>query len=122
MKLRPIIIVLALVIVVAAAVTWWVQPVAVTIEDASKPIELTLVSGHNANKVVALHVEGRGKVDGEAEISLMLDGRAYRTEHLNGPVHLTWRVDWYQPGAVVSYAPLTAKSGTITLRYHFATP
>jgi PhoPQ-activated pathogenicity-related protein len=119
MKLRLAAIVLAVLLVAAAAVTLWVRPVATSI-DASKPAELTLVSRHHASKVVALHVEGRGQMDGAGEISLILNGQPYKTEKLNGPVHFSWRVDWYAPEAVVRYTPLTAKGGSITLRYHFA--
>ncbi len=67
-------------------------------------------------------MEARGKIDGEAEITLILNGQPYKTERVNGPVKFSWRVDWYSTEAVVRYTPLTAKKGTITLRYHFAGP
>jgi PhoPQ-activated pathogenicity-related protein len=122
MKLRLAAIVLAVLLVATAAVTLWVQPVTISIADAGKPTELTLVSRHHASKVVALHVEGSGQVDGAGEISLILNGQPYKTEKLNGPVRFSWRVDWYSPQAVVRYTPLTAKGGSVTLRYHFASP
>ena len=90
------------------------------ITDSSKPAELTLHPKHHATRVTALHVEARGKLDGEAEITLLLNGQPYKTERLNGPVKFSWRVDWYSTEAVVRYTPLTARDGSITLRYHFA--
>ena len=122
MNFRLLAIVLALVLVATAVVTLWVQPSAISITDAGKPGELTLIPRHHASGVVSLHVEGRGQINGEGEISLILNGQPYRTEKLNGRVHFSWRVDWYAPEAIVRYTPLTARGGSITLRYHFASP
>jgi hypothetical protein len=122
MKFRIAAIVLIVIMIVTTAVTLWLQPASVRITDSSKPAELKFIPKHNLETVSSLHVEGRGKLDGEGELSLILNGKPYKTERLNGPVRFSWRVDWYSTEAVVRYTPLTAKSGTITLRYHFASP
>ncbi len=64
-------------------------------------------------------MEGRGQIDGAAEITLLLNGQPYKTERVNGNVRFTWRVDWHATEAVIRYAPLTAKGGSLQLRYHF---
>ena len=120
MKFRIIAIVLGVIVLVTTIVALWIQPASVRITDSSKPAELKLQPQHKVTQVTALHVEARGKLDGEAEITLLLNGQPYRTERVNGPVKFSWRVDWYSTEAVVRYTPLTAKKGTITLRYNFA--
>jgi hypothetical protein len=122
MNFRLLAIILALALVAAAGVVLWVQPAAISLADAGKPAELTLLPKHHAGSVASLHVEGRGQIDGEGEITLLLNGQPYKTEKLNGRVHFSWRMDWYAPQAVVRYKPLTARDGSITLRYHFASP
>jgi hypothetical protein len=122
MNFRLLAIFLAVILVAAAGVTLWVQPAAISIADAGKPAELTLVAKHHASSVASLHVEGRGQIDGEGEITLLLNGQPYKTEKLKGRVHFSWRMDWYAPEAIVRYQPLTARDGSITLRYHFASP
>jgi hypothetical protein len=119
-KFRIIAMVLGVIVLGTAIVSLWIQPASVRITDSSKPAELTLHAKHNATTVTALHVEARGKIDGAAEITLMLNGQPYKTERVNGAGKFSWRVDWYSPEAVVRYTPLTAKRGTITLRYNFA--
>jgi hypothetical protein len=120
MKFRIIAIVLAAVVLATTIVALWIQPASAHISDSSKPAEFKLLPKHPLDKVTALHVEGRGKIDGEGEFTLLLNGQPYKTERVKGPVKFTWRMDWYAPEAVVRYTPLTAKSGSITLRYHFA--
>jgi PhoPQ-activated pathogenicity-related protein len=122
MKFRIIAIVLVVVVLATTIVALWIQPASVHIADSSKPADLKLLARHSVEKVTTLHVEGRGKIDGAGEFTLLLNGQPYKTERVNGPVKFTWRVDWYSPDAVVRYTPLTARSGSITLRYHFAGP
>jgi hypothetical protein len=122
MKFRIIAVVLAVILLGTTLVELWIQPASVRITDSSKPVELKLVPRHHATNVTSLHIEGRGKIDGEAELTLVMNGQPYKTERINGPVKFSWRLDWYATEAVVKYTPLTAKHGTITLRYHFASP
>ncbi len=122
MKFRIIAIVLGVIVLGTTIVALWIQPASVRITDSSKSAELKLHPRHELAHVTALHVEARGKTDGEAEITLLLNGQPYRTERVNGAVKFSWRVGWYSTEAVVRYTPLTAKKGTITLRYDFAGP
>jgi hypothetical protein len=110
---------LAVVIVGTGLVALWLQPDTLRIPDAGKPVELTLRSKHTGKSVYALHVEGRGQIDGAADISLVLNGQPYKTVRLKGPVRFSWREDWYAPEAVVRYTPLTATGGSIGLSYRF---
>ncbi|MEO8307241.1 MAG: hypothetical protein ABI616_04290 [Pseudomonadota bacterium] len=122
MKFRIIAIVLVVLVLVTAIVSLWIQPASVRITDSSKPAELKLLPRHSVTTVTSLHIEARGKIDGAAEITLLLNGQPYRTERVNGPVKFSWRMDWYSAEAELRYTPLTAKHGIITLRYQFASP
>jgi hypothetical protein len=62
---------------------------------------------------------GVGSVDGDAEISLMLNGEPYKPKRLHGRVLFTWRGDWYSQEAIVRYTPKSAKTGSIQLFYRF---
>jgi hypothetical protein len=108
------------VVLATTIVVLWIRPASVHIADGSKPADLQLISRHHLDKVTTLHVEGRGNIDGEGEFTLLLNGQPYKTERVKGQVNFTWRVDWHTTEAVVRYTPLTARSGSITLRYHFA--
>jgi hypothetical protein len=119
MKFRLIAIALVLLVLGIAVGALWVQPASVQIADAGKPEQLKLLPKHPADRITSLHVEGRGRIDGEAEITLLLNGQPYKTERMNGAVDFTWRMDWYATEAVVNYTPLTATGGSLKLRYHF---
>ena len=108
-----------LVVTAAAIVAWLWLPATMTIADAGIPIELTLRAPSAPKRVYALDVQGNGRIDGEAEIALILNGQPYKVAHLDGVVHFEWGGDWYSPEAVVRYRPLSAKSGSIKLRYRF---
>ena len=120
MKYRFVAAALLLVVVGTAVVGIWWQPSTLRITDAGKPIEVTLHTKHHGDNVYSLHVEGRGRISGKAEISLVLNGQLYKTVRLNGPVTFSWRTDWYAPEAVIRYTPLTATSGFIKLSYRFS--
>ena len=73
---------------------WWHLrenlPGSVTISAASQPSEVTLRAEGDPKTVYALEVSGSGKVTGEAQIALILNGRPYKTERLNDSVNFTW--------------------------------
>jgi hypothetical protein len=119
-KFRLVAAALLLVVVATALAAWWWQPSTLRIDDASKPVEVTLHPRHQMGNVLALHVEGRGRIKGEAEISLILNGQPYKTEKLSGSVRFSWQGDWHAPVAVVRYTPLTATSGALRLQYRFS--
>jgi hypothetical protein len=71
--------------------------------------------------VVSLDIRGTGSIKGKAEIQLMLDGKPYRTEPLQGAVSFRWGGDWYSSTAEIHYRPLNVEGGQIRLQYHFGT-
>ncbi len=93
----------------------------VSIADLTQESIVQVVSPSTTKHVTSLRIRGKGSIDGAAEIELLLNGRSYRSERLNGPVSFTWDQDWYSPSAEVKYRPLGAKGGTLKLEYRFST-
>lgn len=110
----------ALLVVGAASllVYWWL-PGTATIPDASHAAELTLRAKGHENEIYALDVRGTGRIEGEGEIALILNGAPYKSVRLHGPVDFVWGGDWYSSVAVVRYTPLSPASGSIKLSYRF---
>jgi hypothetical protein len=108
-----------------AAMIWrplsvFLSPAAIAgIEDASRPIDVTLRAPPELDAVYALDVVAVGRIEGDAEISLVLNGAPYKTRHISGPVLFTWGGDWYGPEAIVRYTPSADTSGSMTLNYRF---
>lgn len=126
MRRARVIVGIGLVVVTALGVYAWVplssylKPGAtVLIADPTRSIDLKLRAPENADAIYSIRVVGTGRIEGDAEVSLMLNGRPYKTEHLRGPIVFTWGGDWYASEATVRYTPTSVKSGSVKLRYRF---
>jgi hypothetical protein len=91
------------------------------ISDVQKKEVLLLKKPQNKGDVVALNVRGSGVIKGEARISLMVDGKSYKSERLNNEVDFTWGGDWYADEAELIYDPATVTSGELLIQYRFET-
>ena len=80
---------------------------------------LLLSSKHKSDTVHGIRIKGFGNIEGRASISLILNGKPYRTEALSGEVDFYWSGDWYSDTAEILYQPADVASGTVTLRYEF---
>jgi hypothetical protein len=76
------------------------------------------VTTHEPN-IYAIHIRCSGKIDGQAEISLILNGKPYKTEQLNGKVSFSWSGDWYSDSAEIQYKPIKVSSGVLNFSYAF---
>jgi hypothetical protein len=56
---------------------------------------------------------------GEAQLSLMLNGKPYKTEKLNDNVNYKWGGDWYADSMELKYEPQVVNSGKIKIEYSF---
>jgi len=66
-----------------------------------------------------MRIRGSGRLDGEAEIVLMLNGKPYKTEKMKGNIKFTWGGDWYADSITLIYRPLNVESGILILEYWF---
>ena len=87
--------------------------------DVTKPEAIVLKKKPGQGPVYSFSVVGHGKINGNAEISLILNGGPYKTEKLSDKVNFRWGGDWYSDQAEIRYAPGTITGGTVRLKYKF---
>ncbi len=91
----------------------------VDVTDVTKAETLTISKKPGQGGVYAISIRARGKIDGEAEISLLLNGAPYRTERIAGDVALEWGGDYYADDAEIAYTPINVRGGHLRLLYRF---
>jgi hypothetical protein len=64
-------------------------------------------------------IRGSGEIDGDATISLLLNGEQYKVAKLNGRIDFAWGGDWYSETAEVRYKPTSVRAGKVVLHYRF---
>lgn len=89
------------------------------IVDTTKAEEVVLKKKGGQGSVHSLIVLGEGNIDGDAEVSLILNGIPDKSEQLKGPVNFKWDRDWYSGQAEIRYKPGMVKSGNLRLEYRF---
>ena len=89
------------------------------VADVTKTEVIVLAKKLGQGPVHSLSVVGLGKIDGNAEISLILHGGPYKTEKMSGKVTFRWGGDWYSDQAEIKYTPGTVTGGTLRLKYKF---
>lgn len=90
-----------------------------TFADVMRPQVLVIRAAPGAGQIHALNVRCHGNVEGDASITLMLDGRPYRTEKFQGRFSFGWSGDWYAREARLHYLPDRVRGGAITIDYRF---
>jgi hypothetical protein len=121
---KKIIIVGGLLCAVLIAIFVWLQRVPFTVRPPVRVQNVrqpeTIVLGQKTGKHVhGLTVHGIGDLDGEAAISLMVNGQPYRSEDLKGKVDFKWDGDYYSETAEFRYEPKDVRGGNVELHYEF---
>jgi len=91
----------------------------VDVKDVTKSETITLKKDQGQGAIYSITVKGEGKIDGNAEIALILNGGPYKTERLSGPVDFRWGGDWYSDRAEIIYTPISTTGGSLWLSYKF---
>ena len=91
----------------------------VSVSDVRQPETIVLDRETGYDNVRWLTVRGAGFLNGEATISLVVDGQPYRVEPLKGEIDFEWGGDWYSETAEIRYEPGEVRSGTVSLHYKF---
>lgn len=89
------------------------------IVDVKKAEVIVLKKKPGQGPIHSLSVSGHGKIDGNAEISLILNSGPYKTEKLTGNVNFRWGGDWYSDQAEIRYNPGMVTGGNLRLTYKF---
>jgi len=66
-----------------------------------------------------LLIMGKGYVDGEARIALVLEGKVYKTRVVSGNVKFQWRENWRDDRAILRYQPLSVTEGNFRFSVTF---
>ena len=90
-----------------------------TIPDITKQSTITLRKLPSQGNIHSITVTGKGHIDGNAKIVLIVSGKPYKTESLSGDIDFKWGGDWYSDSATIEYKPTSIKSGYLNLRYNF---
>ncbi len=93
----------------------------VKVTDIRKEEVIILRNTNNPEPVYGISIRGSGNIDGEATVSLILNGEAYKTEKLKGRVSFKWGGDWYSDTAEIRYKPNNVNSGELVIEYKFST-
>lgn len=91
----------------------------IDIADVTKGETIILKKKSGQGLIHSLTVTGAGRVDGDAEIVLILNGEPYKTEVLSGSVSFRWGGDWYSDQAEIRYKPISVTGGNLKLKYKF---
>jgi hypothetical protein len=91
----------------------------VTITDVRQPGSLVLGKETGNAYTHGITIRGSGEIDGEATISLLLNGKPYKVAKLRGKVNFEWGGDWYSETAEIRYQPANVQSGKVVLQYRF---
>lgn len=92
----------------------------VQVTDVAKSETIVLKQNAGSGAVIGISISGAGSVDGEATISLILNGESYKTERLNGVVNFRWDAEWYAENAEIRYEAINVKSGELIIEYSFS--
>lgn len=90
-----------------------------SVADVTKTETITLKKNTGQGHIHFLTITLSGEIQGAAEISLIENGKPYRTEKLSGPVRFEWGNDWYADTAEVFYEPKLVTGGNLLLEYRF---
>lgn len=89
------------------------------VSDITKSETIVLKKNPGQGPVYSLTVKGVGRIDGQAEILLILNTGPYKTEKLSGSVNFRWGGDWYSDTAEIRYAPSSVTGGVLRIKYKF---
>ena len=91
----------------------------VKVEDVSKPETIMVMKRRSQGFISGMTIRGSGRLDGNAEIVLLLNDKPYKTERLCGKISFQWGGDWFEDSATIEYRPSSAKTGELSLNYEF---
>lgn len=87
--------------------------------DVTKPEIIIIAKQRSQGGIHSLRIAGVGQITGNATISLFLNGKPYKVEHLSESVDFYWGGDWYSDSAEIKYEPTSVKSGKLKINYQF---
>lgn len=93
----------------------------IDIADVTKSQVLILQKKPDQGNIVSMNIHCSGKLEGAAQLVLMLNGAPYKDEFMKGKVNFTWGGDWYSDSIELRYQPSSITSGQLIIDYSFYT-
>ena len=90
-----------------------------TIPDITKQSTIILRKLPSQSNIYRITIIGKGYIEGNAKIVLILNGKPYKTESLSGNIDFKWDGDWYSDSVTIEYKPSLVKGGSLKLYYNF---
>ncbi len=91
----------------------------IEIPDVSVKKTFILKKDPDQGHIHRLEIQFVGELDGDAEMTLILNGEPYDTAELSGTFDLMYSGDWYTDSAELIYQPSGVKSGHFKIIYQF---
>ena len=91
----------------------------VSVSDVRQGETLVLGTKTGSHHTHGVTIRGSGEIEGDATISLLLNGEPYKAATLNGRIDFEWGGDWYSETAEVRYEPADVRAGEVVLHYRF---
>ena len=92
----------------------------VNITDVTKPQTIILKNNKKGN-VYAFEVHVSGFIQGDAEITLMLNKKPYKTKKISNEVSFKFSGDWYTNETTIIYKSSNVSGGNLQIEYYFET-
>lgn len=73
------------------------------ITNLKEPQTIILHKKAYQKEIVSMALRCYGIIDGEAQLSLMLNGKRYKTETMKGNINIKWGGDWYSDSMELRY-------------------
>ena len=89
------------------------------VTNVEKPQVIKLQKRPTQKFIHGMSIKGRAKLNGKAQVRLMLNGKPYRMASIDGKGGFDWGGDWYADSMEVQYQPENATSGRLVIEYSF---
>lgn len=89
------------------------------LSDPTENQQLLLRKRFVSKPTYGLLIMGKGYIDGEARIALLLEGKVYRTRVISGRVKFQWRENWRDHRAILRYQPVSVTEGNLKFSVTF---
>ncbi len=89
------------------------------LSDPTENQQLLLRKRLVSKPTYGLLVMGKGYIDGEARITLVLDGKVYKTKVVSKNVKFQWRENWRDHHAIIRYQPRSVTDGNLKFSVTF---
>ncbi len=89
------------------------------LSDPTENQQLLLRKRFVSKPTYGLLIMGKGYIEGEARIALVLEGKVYKTKVVSGNVKFQWRENWRNHRAILRYQPFSVTEGNLRFSVTF---